>query len=153
MSDYLYAIIPYKKKGTFVADEGEVYISYPKIPELKGVKSKLAERDGLLLFPEFLMINTCHRQSSFVEWEDGYSWLRAEVYKIAKALGANEVWYAAELSTDEMYSKRISFRKWLESFKTGERYVCELCIEVLKDKYISTYYHDNFADIILKKPT
>jgi hypothetical protein len=69
------------------------------------------------------------------------------------ALGAREVWYVAELATDEMYDKDFSFDNWIHSFKEGTRYASELTLDVLKDRFISTYYHDVFSDIILERPT
>lgn len=152
MSDYLYAVIPYKGTSLYSPDELEEGVWDPIIPELKGIDSEYAEEDGLKLFADFLMINTCGRQSWFADNEDGYSQLRAEIYKIAKALGAHEVWYVAELATDEMYGKDFSFDDWIRSFKDGTRYADELTVDVLKDKYICTYYHDDFSDIVLENP-
>ena len=152
MSDYLYAVIPYNKGTTLYSpDELEEGRSEPIIPELNGIYSEYAEKDGITLFADYLMINTCARQSWFTNNEDGYSRLRAEIYIIAKALGAHEVWYVAELATDEMYVKGFSFDDWIRSFKDGTRYASELTVDVLKDKYISTYYHDDFSDIILER--
>jgi hypothetical protein len=153
MSDYLYAVIPYGKSlELYTSDELEERVWDAQIPELKGVDSKFAEPDWLTLFKEYLRINTCRRQSAFAGNEDGYSWLRVEIYKIAVALGANEVWYVAELATDEMDRTDFSFEEWLHSLKNGEHYVSELSVDVLKDKYICTYYHDDFSDIILERP-
>lgn len=152
MSDYLYAVIPYNKGTTLYSpDELEEGRSEPIIPELNGIYSEYAEKDGITLFADYLMINTCARQSWFTNNEDGYSRLRAEIYIIAKALGAHEVWYVAELATDEMYVKGFSFDDWIRNFKDGTRYASELTVDVLKDKYISTYYHDDFSDIILER--
>ena len=50
-----------------------------------------------------------------------------------------------------MYVKGFSFDDWIRSFKDGTRYASELTVDVLKDKYISTYYHDDFSDIILER--
>lgn len=153
MSDYLYAVIPYNKGVILYSpDELEEGRSYPVIPELKGVDSKYAEEYRLKLFADFLMINTCGRQSWFTNNEDGYSQLRAEIYKIALALGAREVWYVAEMATDEMYKKKFSFDDWIRSFREGTRYASELTLDVLKDRFICTYYHDDFSDIILDRP-
>lgn len=152
MSDYLYAIIPYNKGiNLYTLDEIEEGVWNPHIPELKGVDSEFTESDGLTLFKDYLRINTCRRQSDFVDNKDGYSWLRVEIYQIAQALGAHEVWYVAELATDEMDSEGFSFENWLLDFKNGERYASELSVDVLKDKYICTYYHDDFSDIILER--
>ena len=151
MSDYLYAVIPYNKGITMYSpDELEEGVLYPNIPELKGIDTEFAEKERLMLFADFLMINTCCRQSEFAGRENGYSWLRAEIYRIAKALGADEVWYVAELATDEMYEKGFSFNEWICSFRDGTRYASELTVDVLKDKYICSYYHDDFSDIILE---
>jgi hypothetical protein len=133
-------------------DELEEGLSEPIIPELKGIYSEYAEEDGLKLFADFLLINTNGRQSWFTNVEDGYSQLRAEIYQIAKALGASEVWYVAELATDEMYAKGFSFDDWTRSFKDGTRYASELTVDVLKDKFICSYYHDDFSDILLERP-
>ena len=152
MSDYLYAVIPYKGSSLYSPDELEEGLWDPIIPELKGIDSKYAEDDYLILFADFLLINTCGRQSWFADNEDGYSQLRAEIYKIAMALGASEVWYAAELATDEMFVKGFSFDDWIRSFKDGTQYASELTVDVLKDKYICTYYPDDFSDIVLENP-
>ena len=155
MSDYLYAVIPYKKGTTLYSpDELEEGLSEPIIPEMKGVYSEYAEGDGLKLFADFLLINTCCRQSWFTNIEDGYSQLRAEIYQIAKALGASEAWYAPELAVegDGMEESGFSFEDWTRSFKDGTRYASELTIDVLKDKFICSYYHDDFSDIILERP-
>lgn len=155
MSDYLYAVIPYKMGPTLYSpDELEEGLSEPIIPELKGIYSEYAEEDGLKLFADFLLINTNGRQSWFTNVEDGYSQLRAEIYQIAKALGASEVWYAAELAIekDRMEESGFSFDDWTRSFKDGTRYASELTVDVLKDKFICSYYHDDFSDILLERP-
>ena len=128
MSDYLYAVIPYNSGMYFDPNEEEPCIWEPNLQELKGIESEFVEIDGLTLFEDFLMINT------------------------SRALGAHEVWYVAELATDEMHIKGFSFDDWVQSFKNGERYACELNVDVLKNKYICTYYHDDFSDIIMEKP-
>ena len=154
MSDYLYAVIPYDKGVTLYSpDELEEGRSHPVIPELKGIDSEYVKKDGLKLFADFLMINTCGRQSWLTNNEDGFSQLRVEIYKIAMALGAREVWYVAEMATDEMYDKDFSFDIWIHRFKEGTRYASELTLDVLKDRFICTYYHDVFSDIILERPT
>lgn len=87
MSAYAYAVIPYKNETLFKPEEGEVSC-YPQLPEVKNIKSEFTEPDSLELFKDFILINTCYRLSSFIRCEDGFCWLRAEIYKIAKALGA-----------------------------------------------------------------
>lgn len=153
MSDYLYAVIPYFKGIILYSpDELEEGRTAPNLPELKNVISGFDNMECFKLFKEFLMINTCCRQVEFVDQPDGFSWLRAETYKLAKALGAYEVWYVAELATDEMYLPDFCFEDWINSFKDGTRYATELNVDVLKDRFICTYYHDDFSDIILEKP-
>ena len=93
MSSYIYAIIPYKSGISFSKHEPIPCVFHPFLPELKGIESEFTEPDGLSLFADFLMINTCYRQSAFTDNKDGYNWIRAEVCQIAKALGAHEVWY------------------------------------------------------------
>ena len=107
MSDYLYAVIPYKAGASFTPEEGETSVYCPEIPELKDIDSELVESDGLDLYADFLMINTCYRQSAFTGNINGYSWLRVEIYKIAMALGAKEVWYVAEMALDEMDTRSL----------------------------------------------
>lgn len=151
MSAYVYALIPYKNEKIFNPEEGEISCPYPNIPELKGIQSELTESDGLYLFKDFVLVNTCYRLSSFTRCEDGFCWLRAEIYKIAKALGANEVWYAEELATDEMYEEGFSFDNWKAELHTSNRkYTQELTIDVLKSDSCYSYYHDDFSDIVLK---
>lgn len=59
--------------------------------------------------------------------------MRTEIYRIAKALGANEVWYAEELATDEMFTPDFRFKKWIESFENeNKKYIAELSTDVLK---------------------
>lgn len=149
MSAYAYAVIPYKNETLFKPEEGEVSC-YPQLPEVKNIKSEFTKPDSLELFKDFILINTCYRLSSFIRCEDGFCWLRAEIYKIAKALGANEVWYAEELATDAMYEEKFSFDKWKKELSTSKRkYTQELTIDVLKSDRISSYYHDDFSDIVL----
>ena len=132
MSQHIYAIIPYKSKiyTDFIMD-GEPGIWNPLIPELKGIESEFVEPDGLTLFKDFLKINTCLRQSAFTQKKDGYIKLRAEICIIAKALGANEVWYVEELAIDEMSMIDFIFDDWVRSLKNeNKRYVVELTEEV-----------------------
>ena len=152
MSAYLYAIIPYKSKEDVVFDETDSCIFFPVIPELKDIESEFANQESLILHKGFLVINTCYRQSAFTENQNGYNWMREEIYKIAKALNACEVWYVEELVYDEMDSSGFSFDQWRESLKTEKAsYVVELSVDVLKGSTVYSYYHDDFSDIILKE--
>ncbi len=153
MSQYIYAVIPYESGLRFARDAEEKYEYCPSMPELKSIDSEFAEPSGLYLFADFVRINTCYRVSAFTNHNNGYSYLRAEIYKIAKALGANEVWYVEELFTDEMFEPEFCFKKWIESFENeNKNYIVELTTEVLKADDIYSYYHDNFSDIILENP-
>lgn len=154
MSAYLYAIILYKLGASFCPDEGESYMSSRmsnvEIPELKGVVSEFL--DYYDLFEDFLLINTCYRQSCLTNREDGYSWFRAEIYKIAKALGANEAWYIEELCTDEILAEdfSLSFEEWAWKRRTECQYcMTEMTVDVLKGDIVYSFYHDDFSDLII----
>ncbi len=153
MSQYIYAVIPYESGLRFARDAEYKCEFGQSIPELKSLNSEFAGPNGVDLFTDFALINTCYRVSAFANHNNGYSYLRAEIYKIAKALGANEVWYVEELFTDEMFEPEFSFKKWIESFENeNKNYIVELTTEVLKADDIYSYYHDNFSDIILENP-
>ena len=152
MSDYLYAVIPYNKGVILYSpDELEEGVLYPNIPELKGIDTEYT--GDMTLFKGYIQINTCHRLSSFTGLEDGYSSIRADIYKIAKAVGVSEVWYIAELCTDKMYAEGFSFEKWANRLKNDKGIVVEMSVDVLKDKHIYSYYHDDFSDVVLTKPS
>lgn len=149
MSAYIYAIIPYNGEAKFNPEESESCILCPIIPELNNLDSELTEQEVLALYDGFLVINTCYRVSTFANNKGNYNWLRAEIYKIAKALSANEVWYAEELALDEMDMPGFSFDAWKNSLKNEKKqYVAELTVEVLKGEYAYSYYHDVFKDIV-----
>lgn len=149
MSSYIYAIIPYKSDISVTPEEP--CVCNPILPELKGIESEFADNSYLDLFPDFLMINTCYRKSAFMDNRDGYCWIRSEVCKIAKALGANEVWYADELAIQEMDDWEFSFDDWVARIK-NELLVVELTQEILKGKEMYSFYHDDFSDIIMERP-
>ena len=152
MSAYIYAIIPYK--SYFIFDTNEPYpCAWGFVPpELNGIDSVFVDEDSFQVFSDFLIINTCFRQSAFTNNKDGYSMMRADICRIAKALGAKEVWYAEELATDEMDGWDFSFEKWVNSLKNEKKkYVGELTVELLKGNKVYSYYHDDFLDIIMEK--
>ena len=153
MSQYIYAVIPYESGISFSKDEPYPCVWNPVLPELKDIDSEFAEQDGLCLFKDFLMINTCYRQSAFTDNRDGFCWIRADICKIARALGASEVWYVAELIIDEMDEWDFSFDDWRNSLKNEKRHlVAELSTDILRGKAIYSYYHDDFCDVILERP-
>ena len=116
------------------------------------VDSELSEQEALELHDGFLVINTCYRVSTFANNSESYNWLRAEIYKIAKAVGAEEVWYVEELALDEMDIPGFTFEAWKNSLKNEKKqYIAELTVEVLKGQYTYSYYHDDFEDIVLEQ--
>lgn len=153
MSDYIYAIIPYKSGIAFNSQE-----PYPCVwgivpSELEGIDSEFTDSEGIVLFSDFLMINTCYRLSAFTNNEDGYNWMRADICRIAKALGAKEAWYVAELITDRMFNWDFSFDDWVESQHDEKKHlVAKLTLDILKGNTTYSYYHDDFSDIIMDAP-
>jgi hypothetical protein len=153
MSAYIYAIIPYKSGIHFSKEDKEQGWWNPFISELKNVSNEFTEEDRLILFEDFLMVNTCYRQSAFTGCKDGYNWIRAGIYEIAKAIGANEVWYVEELITDYMADAYFSFAQWIETLRIEKSHlVAELNLDVLAGNSVYSYYHDDFSDIIMEKP-
>lgn len=153
MAQYIYAIIPYDIGIKITPEDKEQGIYAPYLPELKNIDSEFADESLYCLFENFIEINTCYRQSAFTNNKDGYNWIRAEICQIAKALGANELWYVAEICTDAMHSKDFSFDEWKESLHNEKKqYLIELSTEVLKGNSIYSYYHDDFSDVIIEKP-
>ena len=152
MSRYIYAIIPYESKDRFIFQESDPLIYCPNIPELTDVNSEFTDPEMLTLHKKFLEVNTCYRQSAFTGHKDGYSHVREEIYHIAKAIGANEVWYVEEPFIDTMELPDFSFDNWRESLKKeNATFVVELSIEVLKGNDIYSFYHDGFSDLIRKE--
>lgn len=153
MSQYIYAIIPYKSGIPYSKKNPNPCIFSPFIQPLKEIESEFAEQDVLSLFKDFLIINTCYRQSAFSGNRDGFCWIRAEIFRIAKALGASELWYVVETEAEVMEEPTFSFDSWVESMrdKNNSR-VVELSTEILKGKTIYDVYHDDFSDIIITRP-
>ena len=75
MSAYIYAIIPYKSGLTF--DTNEPYpFAYGFVPsELRGMDSEFIDEMAFEVFSDFIIINTCYRQSAFTNSKDGYNWM------------------------------------------------------------------------------
>lgn len=153
MSQYLYAVIPYNSYYDFKPDEyGEIGICYPHIPEFNGLKSELADPEGLTIYKGFLLVNTCYRMNSLISERNGFCWLRAEVYKLAQALSAKEVWYIEELCTDYMTDADFDFEIWkLNRQESEEPRTVEINLETLKENEYGSYNHDSFSDIVLEK--
>jgi hypothetical protein len=153
MSAYIYAIIPYKS-GIRIGANDPFQFVYGLVPqELRGIESEFTVAEKLELHVDFLLINTCCRESVFTNNSDGYSRMRADIYRIAKALGAKEAWYVEELATEDMNDSDFSFEEWVRSLKNEKKkYVAELSIDILKGNTVYSYYHDDFSDIIMEKP-
>jgi len=148
MSAYLYAIIPYKSGVPSIGC---------RIPELEGLESELYDIDGYDCFEDFFLINTCHRMFSIMTDRDGFSWLRREIYKIATAVGAKEVWYCEELATDQMYDDECNPAysiKELNTYIANNSYCfLEYDIDTMREKSgkYASYMHDDFHDIVLAR--
>ncbi|MBQ7551463.1 MAG: hypothetical protein IJP65_04835 [Bacteroidales bacterium] len=153
MSAYIYAIIPYSNENLCHSMDGDNIVLFPNIQALDGIDSEFTDPEGLELHEDFLLINTCCRQSFFTNNKEGYCRLRAEICRIAKALCAQEVWYAEELAIEEMDNKSFSFPEWVRRLRTTHKqYVAELTREILEGNTIYSYYHDDFSDIIMENP-
>ena len=153
MSQYLYAVIPYNSYYDFKPDKyGEIGICFPHIPEFKGLDSELADPEGLTLYKGFLLVNTCLRMSSLISERNGFCWIRSEVYKLAHALSAKEVWYVQELCTDYMTDADFDFETWkLSLLEENKPYTVEVSLKTLKENVYGSYNHDTFSDIVFER--
>lgn len=149
MSAYLYAVIPYDgEPHPYSKEENFEYGAF--IPELYGMESDLCE--DVSLFHGFFLINTCFRMPSIMTDKNGFCSLRKDIYEIAKAVGAKEVWYIEELATDSMDSKGYSLNTFLTDLKElYSDYFLEYDIETMREKggTYASYMHDDFHDIVL----
>lgn len=153
MSAYIYAIIPYKSGIHFSKEDKEQGWWNPFIPELKNVSNEFTEEESLILFENFLMVNTSYRQSAFTGCKDGYNWIRAGIYEIARAVRADEVWYVEESIIDYMADADFSFEQWIETLRNEKKQlVAELNLDVLAGNSVYSYYYDDFSDIIMERP-
>lgn len=145
MSNYLYVLIPCDAEVRPDSPE-ECYQTSPSIPQLNGVESELAERDGLYLFPGFLLINTCYSMYMILPGENGPSPSRQEVYKIAQAMDAPEVWYVQETAADKMFGfDKYSFDRFKTQIDGEDKdYLTEYSPELTE---IAGYIHDDFRDL------
>lgn len=151
MSQYLYAIIPYNSGMDFSSSE-EPFIWEPHVPEFEDVDSELTEEDGLQLYSEYITINTCARMSWLKCDENGYCWIRSEIYKLAKAVGAKEVWYIEELCHDDIEIKGPTIEEFKRQLANEFNYCTkEVNIDMLKDNSYASYCHDDFSDVVLEK--
>lgn len=150
---YLYAIIPYKSGISFSKDAPCQSWWEADLPELNDINLEIIENGSLQLFSDFLMVNTCNKLFAFTDNKDVFCRIRSEIYQIARALRANEVWYVEELVTDEMFDPEFCLDYWINALKTEKKHlVAELSVDSLKSKEAYSCYHDDFADIIIEQP-
>ena len=151
MSDYLYAVIPYKSGIQFPKDVEDQFVWGYMPKDLENVSVDIYE-DCFIVFSDFILINTGWRMSSLNCNENGWCEARSEIYKVAKALNATEVWYVEELTTDKMMVAGFSFEDWKRSLKEELAYcICEVTLEMLRNHHWASYCHDNFADIVIER--
>ena len=152
MSSYLYAVIPYESPFIFPSTDGENFCFGFVPKELESLHSKLCDPDGITTYGDFLLFNTCVRMSSLCCDTHGFCAIRSEIYKIAKALKADEVWYVEELCTDQMDEPSFSLEKLKERMKTDLAYcTMEVSLDSLKQNKWASYNHDVFADIVVER--
>lgn len=153
MSAYLYAVIPYDC-GIRFHDNDENKFVYGYMPrELNNLSIEFDE-DMFIAFSDFVLINTCWSMSFLNCEENGFCFVRNEIYKIAKALNASEVWYVEETSTDKMMEPDFNFEDWKRSLKEELAYCTkDVNLEMLRNNQWASYCHDDFSDIVLEPPT
>lgn len=151
MSDYLYAVIPYKSGLHFQNEDEDKFVCGYIPKELSNISIDF-DKECFEVFSDFILINTCCRMSSLNCNENGWCQIRCEIYNIAKALNAIEVWYVAELTTDAMLLPDFNFDDWKRSLKEESAYcTTEVTIEMLKNQKWASYCHDNFGDIVIER--
>lgn len=141
MSSYLYAIIPY----------GNI----SNITILENIKNTVCDCKSISYFQDFFLINTCYRMLDIMTDNNGFSWLRKEIYNIAKTINIDEVWYCNEIVTDLMIDKNEAPNYSITDLKSliSQYPNCflEYDIETMNEKNstIASIIHDNFHDIVL----
>lgn len=152
MSEYIYAVIPYKS-GIEIKSDYIPCVWNPQIPKLDNIDSEFVDPNVLQLFEDFLVINTCYKKWVFTNCKNGYSRIRAELYKIAQALNANDIWYVDDYGIEKMEIPDFSFDEWIKDLKQNKgEYTADLTREILKGDTQYSYYHDDFSDILLESP-
>lgn len=154
MSQHIYAVLPYDSGIGFDPDKESNCVWDYHVYELKGIEAELSYSDltdGVALYKDFIVFNTCLRVSVFCRnSKTGYNSLRKDFYLIAQRLGLKEVWYVPEYYTDYMDEIGFTYNTLLEDMKGKYKdYIAELNIELLKGKDYYEFYHDDFSDIVL----
>lgn len=151
MSAYLYALIPYKSGIDFTYSD-EPFYWHPLIREFENVDSELTDREGLQQYGDYIVVNTCARMSSLKCDTRGFCWIRSEVYKLAKAVGAEEVWYIEELSFEHIEDMNITLEEFKEMLRGPYSYCTkEVNLDMLKDNSYASFCHDDFSDIVVNR--
>lgn len=154
MSQHIYAVLPYDSGIGIDPEDVEQCVFGYNVPELKGIEAELSYShltDDIIMFQDFLIINTCLRVSDFCQNpKNGYNSLRKDVYLMAKRLGLEEVWYVPEYYTDDMNEAGYTYNTLLRDMhgKYKDSFA-ELSVKLLKGKKCYEFYHDNFSDIVL----
>lgn len=154
MSQHIYAVLPYDSGIGFDPDKESNCVWDYHVYELKGIEVELSYSDltdGVALYKDFIVFNTCLRVSVFCRnSKTGYNSLRKDFYLIAQRLGLKEVWYVPEYYTDYMDEIGFTYNTLLEDMKGKYKdYIAELNIELLKGKDYYEFYHDDFSDVVL----
>lgn len=154
MSQCIYAVLPYDSGSTFDAEDETRPVYDFSVRELKGIEAELSDSaliDNIILFQDFIVINTCLRVSAFCRnSKNGFNALRKDVYLVAKKLGLHEVWYVPEYYTDCMDEVGYTYSSFLKDMRGKYKDSCaELNVETLKGKDFYEFYHDDFNDIVL----
>lgn len=144
MSQYLYALIPYKGKSALAPEDGCAFECNPIIPELRNIDSELADCGYIDRYEDFILINTCYRMSYLTHFdEDDTSFCREEIRKITLALDASEVWYVEEILI-QMFDNIPGYT--LKMFKKEyARSIIEYDFEKLKQGYVGSIIHDSYG--------
>ena len=151
MASDLYIIIPYESDVCFSPKDIICRVYEPDLPELKNIDSDLKE--SLSLLRGFICVDTFSK-GGFDCMKNGYCHLRAESYKLAKALGADEVWYVLDEMMDEMDMYEFDFEKWKKSLNEElKNYTKEVNLELIRERKWAAICHDDFSDIVLEIPT
>lgn len=150
MASTLFIVIPYESDISFSSKDVVCCVFNPYLPELKKVVS--IYKDSLILHRGFVLVMT-NVKGGFTCQKNGFCGDRLEAYKLAKALGADEVWYVIEEVVDEMDIYEFDFDRWRKSLSEEMKdRVVEINVDAIKEKKCAAYYHDNFSDIVTERP-
>lgn len=139
MAHWLYVVIPYSSGVSF---EYKEYICCEvSLPEFESISSEL--KDNVMMYQDFLLVNTCCKMSAIMFRPNGHYTLRNEIYEMAKAVEAEEVWHVEELVTEEFDSDHFDFEKWKAYARVHE---VDYSLYLDEDDLVSII-HDSFDDL------